>query len=1170
MDGYDGGSGDNSGNGNGDGDGIDENAIDDTASQSIIWGTVWLDSDRNGEIDRGESAIPDLSVKLYECTDQRQDRSIHEVLVSTTDSEGMYFFQVPAGRTYRAKFDIDAKEDDDIVEEGGGRYEYSSGMHTHNNMLGWTGCETSRNESPIQWNAGLYLADDEEYDDGESESLQGLALPDAAAAVDPDASSIGGFVYLDADGSGQMDAMERAIAAGGFAVVDDAFVAVSLTDCRTDVVLGRINVDLPGTYSFGNLTEGLYKLRYDVVAVAPQGLGGDADGGDVDAAAPAPSYTFNGGVDDGGGSGTRDGRPLMSYETDCGKLGKGEVIDSGNVGLRLEDTSEVGSDQDGELSMDTMEEMAATYPGDAENEERAVEDGGTGGDDDNGGGSFVPGLVGALVTLSVVAASLLAFVKYRGGWSPHGHDPRSAFPFLGGVGGAKSHEREEARSVGSSADGDDAAAPSADRTAIGSLIVETGNTTVAGLTTEGGGDPDDERGHTGSDEESYTGMEFALKNGAAAGKEDRHRRSSFGPGSVTSGGNSNDDADQSRHEHEVLGEGSEGYEVYDDEDDEERGDGETDYGPVVSNIIAKYAQKQQQGDQNDEALEKEHQGDSYQGQDQPHGYQQGQHPQVQSQDFPQLQEGQEHHPHQHHNQHHQWDQSDEHTTSTSGSSRSADPPAASYRDIPNAASVAAGGGWDGGGFQQPQAEDYRQYIVADDNAAAYHQDFHDHYHQGHPQYTDYETSGGEHQQAIVPSGHPQYADYDTSGGEHQQATVPSGNDAADSKDGSDGAHYQYNADYHHQQGGGGYYDSNSQYQTYEHAHGPNHYDSSEHVGGDGVEHAANYGSYYKMNQHEGAFPTGYNESHHHQYTPHAPNNEQDAYGHDQYASNDDQGAYNNQGAYDANYHGQQHELHRPQILDDDSDDDDSDSSSSSEEESASGWSSSSSTTNSSAVSRVSGIAGSSTKDPSALARRFKDRTSSTTMKSKARRAQSNPRDDRKIASWRHEAAIPENSTLEYNAYAMTNADIDVAAASEFAPTTQLTSSGDDNKSVLSTGSDQSGDPPGASYKNLHRFPPPPPRRTTPPRTTASPHGRGTPPRHLSPNTAVTQRAATPPHGTTTPPRQMSPNPHGNAVATVIAANNSRRGRSVPPPPPRGRSSPPPPPRGRPSPPPPPR
>ena len=67
---------------------------------------------------------------------------------ATTDYQGMYFFQVPTGRTYRVQFDLTTLE-----------YVYTTGQDTDTDREGWTSCESSRNDRPIQWNARLYSVD---------------------------------------------------------------------------------------------------------------------------------------------------------------------------------------------------------------------------------------------------------------------------------------------------------------------------------------------------------------------------------------------------------------------------------------------------------------------------------------------------------------------------------------------------------------------------------------------------------------------------------------------------------------------------------------------------------------------------------------------------------------------------------------------------------------------------------------------------------------------------------------------------------------------------------------------------------------------------------------------------------------------------------------------------
>ncbi|KAL9186232.1 hypothetical protein ACHAXT_005470 [Thalassiosira profunda] len=830
-----------------------ESSLFDTAlmyeATSIVWGTVWIDADRNGGMDLGEDTVRDFEVKLFSC-DAVESRSNQATVESSfTDEQGMYFFKVPSGRTYQVQFEID--ED---------AYGYSDGEDTDSNMMGWTECAMTTGEGPIQWNAGLYNV---------SQPVPSELPPDNPSDKAPEAkadpmSSIGGFIYLDVDEDGAMDSKERTAAVGGY-TVNDAVISVSLTNCQNNKVLGMQEVAFPGTYSFSNLTEGLYSLGYEMEVTSVSSS---------DAEEPRPLYTFVNG----------DESDPTSYKTECGKLGTGENIDSGNVGMIMRSLLLTP----GQLDMEDPEKDEATRAAAAEGD----------GSSDGGGGSSAGVIVGVLVTLSIVAAAIAVLVKRRGGLDQL--DLGSSFPFAGK--GQKG--REDARSVGSSIAREDKSlmgTPSANQSAIGSLIVETGKN-VAGLTA--GGDSDgsssSDSDSSSSDEESYPGMDFALKGRSADGGPP------FAPYEGTPDSK------------------EEGFEVYDEEQQRD-----SEYGPVISDMIARYAQGQGQ----DEAAEG--------------GYQQGGY--YASEDGKRTQS--------HHN-------SDEASTSgTSASSRSSDPPAASYRDIP------------------------------------------------------------------APGGAPQVG-WDT----HPQAE----------------------------------YD-------------PNQYAPQEYV--DGAAYAANYesGQYGEGGQYDGH----YDESN--QFVPNQY----------QYESSGGYHPATNQAG--AGYDGQIS-----------SDDDES-----SEEANNSGWSSSSSTTNSSAFSGRSGF------------------SSKTSMKAKARRAQSNPRDNRRTGSWKHEAAIPENSTLEYNAYSMaanrdgySNNGYDYSG--NFAPVPgspgrSVHSAGSGAGSVGShpsvytsgtTGSDQSSDPPGASYKNLGnmRFPPPPPPRTS-----------------------------------FTPPRRVSPNTRWGS-----------RGRSVPPPPPRAYPSPPPP------------
>jgi len=873
---------------------------------------------------------------------------------------------------------------------------------------------------------------------------------------------------------------------------------------------------------------------------------------------PMPLYSFI----------NADEESSTSFETECGKLGKSELIDSGNVGLRMAplNLDDISRDPEsggafGPLQGSLGETETTSSPQDADKggtNRIAAAEGSGGGNEEGGKASFVPVLVGVIATLSVLAAGSIVFVKHRGGGMG------GTFPFLG----SKRHDGEDVHSVGSSVEGDTSlvsATPSANQnTAIGSLIVETG-TCVAALTA-GVGEDDESDSDSNSDsgdssdeegeESSYTGMEFALKgsdgdvDGGGVNSDGGEGHSNGGGGPYQ--GSFSPTSDSHSHIEQIQEEGSEGYEVYDDEDDEENGHGsnDADYGPVVSNIIAKYSQKQT--GQNEDELPMTTEGNQEAQDNQSQNYSQHQDP---------------HHSNDHYH---------------APSAYTNQDPSQNYSQQQ-------------GGQQQENSQDYHASAYQYQNQTQY-QDHQAHYQdqdQQHPnqaQYQDHQRDNMSAQElAIVPSNQDDYHQ----GGYYSNNINNSAYDNATplqynqySTNDYGGEQQQYHEQQQHQQqydeatsitSGSSRSSADPPAASYRDIPASN---NAAAVGWDTGVQAPNAGwdtsgvpqqqpkagwdttgvpqqpkagwdttgvvpqqptagwdttgvpqptddhhnqSFETPDQYavNGAYAENYDSS---QYT--MANND-GAYESNQYAANNNEGsAYAEGGAYaTTNYdngHPQNYDEHQSVHSagsDSDSSSDSSDSSSEDEEEaSASGWSSSSSTANSSAVSRSSNHSNMSFSTSAAAAKSLAAR----------KRAQSNPRDDRQ-SSWRHPhaGAIPENSTVEYNAYAMANNedhdergynngegggfDYSAPMPNPNPPPAPPQVVADDNKSVQSAGSDQSADPPGASYKNLHAFPPPPPRRRTPPRRTLSP-------------------------------------------------KTTRRGRSVPPPPPRGSHPSPPPPR----------
>ncbi len=454
-----------------------------------IYGKVWRDSNRNGEINVGETTINDFGVTLFECSEDSEDTdgkkagtnnegssSSMEVTRLSTDSEGMFFYEVPAGKTYQVQFESNPDE-----------YGFSSsGVDTGTDETGWSECKSTK-DGNVQWNAGLYYLNDTSYKEDSAEA------------------SIGGHIYLDVNENGIMEPVERTAAVGGF-IVNNAKMVMSLTNCMTYEVIETLEKRFPGTYSFGNLTEGSYKLRYEIQALTR-----------VNTPNAVSLYSI---IDDNGNNSS-------VYETQCGKLGYGENIDSGDVGVRVAITPYAA-----EAPVDPLAFADAGASQKSAADANASTLSSEGEDENFGGGnnSFVPALVGSVVTLSIVAVSAAIFVRHR-------HGDLSSVPFFG----SGKNESVAIRSVGSNdlgARSSSSGASNAQNDAIGSLIVDAGSM-------------------KGDD-----GIELGIRQLGLT------QNSTIG---------------------EIPEEESVGFEVYDDED--EGLQGSIDYGPVISDMIAKFSQQ---------------------------------------------------------------------------------------------------------------------------------------------------------------------------------------------------------------------------------------------------------------------------------------------------------------------------------------------------------------------------------------------------------------------------------------------------------------------------------------------------------------------------------------------------------------------------------------------------
>lgn len=451
-----------------------------------IYGKVWRDSNRDGEINVGETTINNFGVTLFECSEDGDDKdgkeagnnkgsSNMEVTRLSTDSEGMFFHEVPDGKTYQVHFESNPDE-----------YGFSSGVDTGTDKTGWSECKSTK-DGNVQWNAGLYYLNDTSYEE------------DSAKA------SIGGHIYLDVNENGHMEPEERAAAVGGY-TVNNAKMVVSITNCMTYEVIETLDKRFPGTYSFGNLTEGSYKLRYEIQALTR-----------VNTPNAVSLYSI---ID-------KNGNNSSVYEMPCGKLGYGVNMDSGNVGVRMAISPYAAAAPVDPLAFaDAGASQKSAADANASTLSSEGEDAKSGG----GNNSFVPALVGSMVTLSIVALSAAIFVRHR-----HGDLP--SVPFFG----SGKNESVAIRSVGSNDVGArslNSGASNTQNDAIGTLIVDAGSM-------------------KGDDGIELGIRQLGLTQNSTIGK--------------------------------LPEEASVGFEVYDDEDD---GLQESiDYGPVISDMIAKFSQQ---------------------------------------------------------------------------------------------------------------------------------------------------------------------------------------------------------------------------------------------------------------------------------------------------------------------------------------------------------------------------------------------------------------------------------------------------------------------------------------------------------------------------------------------------------------------------------------------------
>jgi choice-of-anchor A domain-containing protein/uncharacterized repeat protein (TIGR01451 family)/TQXA domain-containing protein len=180
---------------------------------------VWNDLNKNGIQDAGEPGIANVTVKLYDCSNNL-------IATTTTDSTGLYKFNNIAPGSYYIQVTLPTNYNFTLKNQGSDATKDSD----VDPATGKTTCKTlTPGQTDLTWDAGVYF----------------------------NKASLGDKVWLDANENGIQDAGEAGV----------PNVTVKLYDCSGNTLLGTTTTNASGNYLFSNLTAG----SYYVVFTAPVG-----------------------------------------------------------------------------------------------------------------------------------------------------------------------------------------------------------------------------------------------------------------------------------------------------------------------------------------------------------------------------------------------------------------------------------------------------------------------------------------------------------------------------------------------------------------------------------------------------------------------------------------------------------------------------------------------------------------------------------------------------------------------------------------------------------------------------------------------------------------------------------------------------------------------------------
>lgn len=180
--------------------------------KASIGDKVWFDTNKNGIQDNGETGVPGISVKLFDCSNNL-------IATTTTDANGNYLFANLTPGHYYVQFILPSGYAFSPKDQGS-----NDAVDSDADLLtGKTICTTlSPSENDMTWDAGIYIC----------------------------MNTLGDFVWRDKNANGIQDAGEPGIQG----------VVVELLNSNNSVI-ATSTTNASGLYQFTNIPNGIYIVR---------------------------------------------------------------------------------------------------------------------------------------------------------------------------------------------------------------------------------------------------------------------------------------------------------------------------------------------------------------------------------------------------------------------------------------------------------------------------------------------------------------------------------------------------------------------------------------------------------------------------------------------------------------------------------------------------------------------------------------------------------------------------------------------------------------------------------------------------------------------------------------------------------------------------------------------